>query len=171
MNGDVLPKAHGFPVRLLVPDIYGMKNVKWVTRMEVVEYDLRGYWQTKGWDDTATMHTTSRIDLPKGRSNLTAGGNFIGGVAVAGSRSIHKVEVSTDGGASWAPAVVKPALGQNSWVLWLFRWDLAAGDTAQRRILVRATDGTGALQDAEVRDTLPAGSSGYHTLSVQLAET
>ncbi len=169
MNGELLPKVHGFPARLLVPDIYGMKNVKWITKVDVIEYDLKGYWQTKGWDDTATMHTTSRIDLPRGRSNLTAGENFVGGVAVAGARGIRTVEVSTDGGASWAPAAIKPALGPNSWVLWLYRWELPEADP-ERRLLVRATDGTGVLQTSEVRDTLPEGSSGYHAITVRLAD-
>jgi DMSO/TMAO reductase YedYZ molybdopterin-dependent catalytic subunit len=170
MNGELLPKVHGFPVRLLVPDIYGMKNVKWVTKIEVVEYDFLGYWQTRGWDDTARMHTTSRADIPRNRSNLAAGENFVGGVAVAGSRGIQQVEVSTDGGDSWAVATIKPGLGPNAWVLWLYRWELPIEDTEQRRILVRAADGTGALQTAEVRDTLPEGSSGYHAVSVRLAE-
>ena len=170
MNGEVLPKAHGFPVRLLVPDIYGMKNVKWITKIEVIEYDLKGYWQTKGWDDTATMHTTSRIDIPKNGSNLLAGQSFVGGIAVAGSRGIRKVEVSTDGGGSWGPATIKPALGPDSWVLWLYPWELSAGEAEPRRILVRATDGTGVLQTSVVSDALPAGSSGYHAITVRRAE-
>ena len=171
MNGEPLPRAHGFPARLLVPDIYGMKNVKWLTRIEVVEYDFRGYWQTKGWDDGAIMHTTSRIDLPKNRSNLAAGENFAGGVAVAGSRGIRQVEVSTDGGGSWSFATIKPALGPNTWVVWLHRWELPAGDAAERRILVRATDGLGAVQSAELRESFPEGSSGYHAVTVRQASS
>ena len=168
MNGEVLPQAHGFPVRLLVPDIYGMKNVKWLTKIEVIEYDLKGYWQTRGWDDTARMHTTSRIDLPRGSSNLTAGENFVGGVALAGSRGIQRVEVSTDAGSTWSDATMKPGLGPDTWVLWLHRWELRPDDT-ERRIVVRATDGTGAFQSAEMRDTLPEGSSGYHAVTVRRA--
>ena len=168
MNGEVLPKEHGFPVRLLVPDIYGMKNVKWLTKIEVIEYDVKGYWQTRGWDDTALMQTTSRIDLPRGRSNLPAGENFVGGIAVAGARGVQKVEVSTDGGGTWSPATMKPGLGPNAWVLWLHRWELTTAED-ERRILVRGTDGTGTLQDAEVRDTLPSGSSGYHAVTVHRA--
>lgn len=169
MNGEVLPRIHGFPVRLLVPNIYGMKNVKWITKIEIVEYDLKGYWQTKGWDDTATMHTTSRIDIPKNRANLMVDQNFVGGVAVAGSRGIQRVEVSTDGGSSWGTATIKPALGPDTWLLWLYPWNLP-DDSAERRILVRATDGSGTLQTSVVSDTLPAGASGYHAITVRRAD-
>ena len=127
MNGEVLPKTHGFPVRLLVPNIYGMKNVKWLTKIEVVEYDFTGYWQTRGWNDVATMNTTSRIDLPKNRSNLRSGQNYVGGIALAGSRGIQRVEVSADDGRSWGLAAIKPALSPNTWVLWLYEWNLPEG--------------------------------------------
>jgi DMSO/TMAO reductase YedYZ molybdopterin-dependent catalytic subunit len=169
MNGAVLPQAHGFPVRLLVPDTYGMKNVKWLTKIEVIEYDLKGYWQTRGWDDTARMNTTSQIDVPKNGSNLIAGRSFVGGIAVAGSRGVRNVEVSTDGGASWRPATMKPPLGPDAWALWLYEWALPAEDANPRRILVRATDGTGAVQISETRETLPAGATGHHTITVRPA--
>jgi DMSO/TMAO reductase YedYZ molybdopterin-dependent catalytic subunit len=168
MNGVILPEKHGFPARLIVPDIYGMKNAKWLTKIELVGYDFKGYWQNRGWNDTAQMHTTSRIDLPRNDSFLRPGPNYLGGVAVAGQRGISKVEVSTDSGATWAPATFKPALGPFTWVLWLYRWDFP--ETLDReQILVRATDGTGALQTAEIRDPLPDGSSGYHTIQVRRA--
>jgi hypothetical protein len=169
MNGAVLPPSHGFPARLLVPDIYGMKNVKWVTKIELVGYDFVGYWQRQGWSDVATMHTTSRIDLPRNQSYLRGGRSFVGGVAVAGQRGISRVEVSTDDGRSWQPAVIKPALGPNSWVLWLFEWDLPL-DAADRRLLVRAVDGTRAAQVATRSETVPNGATGYHQVSVRLAE-
>ena len=79
MNEMVLPRNHGFPVRLLVPDIYGMKNVKWVTGIEVVEYDFKGFWQLRGWSDVATINTTARIDIPRNSSFLRPGPNYIGG--------------------------------------------------------------------------------------------
>lgn len=166
MNGDVLPKQHGYPARLLVPDIYGMKNVKWVTKIEVVEYDYRGYWQERGWGDIATMNTTARIDFPKPRSALTPGANYVGGVALAGARGIQKVEVSTDGGQTWAPAVVKPPLGPYTWVLWLYEWSLEAGAPPSRRVLVRATDGRGVAQITEVHDEIPDGATGLHAITV-----
>lgn len=170
MNGQVLPKEHGFPVRLIVPDIYGMKNVKWVTSIEVVEYDYKGYWQTRGWSDTATVNTTARIDVPKNGSFLRSGANFIGGIAHAGQRAVEGVEVSLDGGRSWEPAGVKAALGPNAWTLWLYRWDAPAIEPGQK-LMARATDGTGAVQSATVRETLPDGASGYHAIVVRRADS
>jgi DMSO/TMAO reductase YedYZ molybdopterin-dependent catalytic subunit len=167
MNGEILPKAHGFPVRLLVPDIYGMKNVKWVTKIEVVEYDFTGYWQTRGWNDVATVNTSSRIDLPKNRSNLRTGENYVGGIALAGSRGIQRVEVSIDEGRTWGLASIKPALGPNTWVLWLFGYDLPAGPPDEHRIIVRATDGTGSVQTAMVQEALPSGATGHHAVVVR----
>jgi DMSO/TMAO reductase YedYZ molybdopterin-dependent catalytic subunit len=168
MNDQVLPKKHGFPLRLLVPDIYGMKNAKWVTELEVVEYDFKGYWQNRGWSDTAVMHVTSRIDAPRNNNRLSTGANYIGGVAVAGQRGIQRVEVSIDGGQSWREAAIKPALGPNTWVLWLYQWDTPQGLTGDRQILVRAVDGNGLVQDGVRRDTLPDGASGYHAITVRM---
>jgi DMSO/TMAO reductase YedYZ molybdopterin-dependent catalytic subunit len=166
MNGETLPKNHGYPARLLVPDIYGMKNVKWVTEIEVVDHDYKGYWMVRGWSDIAIMNTTSRIDAPRNGAAFRTGPNFIGGVAVAGQRGIQRVEVSVDDGLTWAPATVKPGLGPNSWVLWLYEWNVpSAGPDA--RIVVRATDGTGAIQESAMRPTLPNGATGYHGITVR----
>jgi hypothetical protein len=98
MNGEPLTPEHGFPVRLLVPGIYGMKDVKWITRIEAVDTDIKGYWQRRGWDDRAEYKTMSRIDAPDSRVN---GETTIAGMAFAGDRGVSKIEVSTDGGASW----------------------------------------------------------------------
>jgi DMSO/TMAO reductase YedYZ molybdopterin-dependent catalytic subunit len=169
MNGEMLPNSHGLPTRLLVPDIYGMKNVKWVKKVEVVGYDFTGFWQTRGWTDVAIMHITARIDAPRPGSYLRTGRNYVGGVALAGERGIRSVEVSVDGGESWVPAIVKPALGPNAWSLWLHAWDLAPSAT-EARLLVRATDGTGAVQISESRPTLPDGANGYHKVAIRTAE-
>ncbi len=165
MNGQPLTRAHGFPARLIVPDIYGMKNAKWVTGIEVVGYDYTGYWQQRGWSDVATMNTTSRIDVPRIRSIVLPGPNYVGGIAVAGERGIKQVEVSTDEGATWAPAMLKPPLGRYTWVHWLFVWDVPP-DATSHRILVRATDGTGARQISELHDEIPNGATGLHSVGV-----
>jgi DMSO/TMAO reductase YedYZ molybdopterin-dependent catalytic subunit len=165
MNGEVLPKAHGFPLRLLAPDIYGMKQVKWITKVEVVDYDFKGLWQNQGWSDVATLNTGSRIDFPKAGEKLSPGPNLVGGIALAGQRGVQRVEVSSDGGRSWAEAAMKPGLGPNAWAVWLHHWNLAPGES-EPRILVRATDGSGVLQTSEVHGDLPNGATGYHAISV-----
>ncbi len=137
MNGEILPKAHGFPLRLLAPDIYGMKQVKWITKVEVVDYDFKGLWQEQGWSDVATLNTGARIDIPKRGANLLPGSNLIGGVALAGMRGVQRVEVSTDGGTSWEQAAMKSQLGPNAWAVWLYHWPVGPG-SADAKILVRA---------------------------------
>jgi DMSO/TMAO reductase YedYZ molybdopterin-dependent catalytic subunit len=158
MNGAPLDKSHGFPARLLIPNIYGMKNVKWLTRIELVDYDFKGYWMQRGWDDAAPYKTSSRVDTPKTRQDPSSGEIPIAGVAFAGQRGIRAVEYSLDDGQTWQPAEVKPALATNTWQLWAARPTLAQG---RYTIRVRATDGKGALQTSINRDSLPDGASGY----------
>src|SRR5919202_1190851 len=118
MNGEPLRKEHGFPARLLIPDIYGMKNVKWLTGIQIVNDDVKGFWQNQGWDDSAQYHVASRIDVPHGRASVSAGPLQVGGVAFAGDRGISRVELSLDGGRTWQEAEVKPRLSPEGWQLW-----------------------------------------------------
>jgi hypothetical protein len=162
MNGAPLTPEHGSPVRLLVPGIYGMKNVKWIARIEAVDFDARGYWQRRGWDDRAEYKTMSRIDAPDG---TVKGETSIAGIAFSGDRGVSKVEVSTDGGASWEQAELKPALSPISWVLWHKRWRPTR--LGRNRLLVRATDGVGQTQTSQYAPPVPSGSSGYHELTIR----
>jgi DMSO/TMAO reductase YedYZ molybdopterin-dependent catalytic subunit len=161
MNGQPLTNAHGFPLRLLVPGIFGMKNVKWITGIEAVDYDFKGYWQKRGWDDKAEYKTMSRIDTP---DSSVKGGATISGVAFAGDRGISKVEVSTDGGKSWVPAEIKPALSKFSWVLWHKEW--SPGQAGSYLIKVRATDGRGDTQTTQFAPPDPSGATGLHSIKV-----
>ena len=162
MNGEALTPEHGFPVRLLVPGIYGMKNVKWITRLEAVDSDVKGYWQRRGWDDRAEYKTMSRIDAP---DETVSGETAIAGIAFAGDRGISKVEISTDGGANWEQAELKPALSPISWTLWHRRWRPA--QPGKHRVLVRATDGGGQTQTSRYAPPAPSGSSGYHGVTLR----
>jgi hypothetical protein len=164
MNGEPLGAAHGFPLRLVVPGIYGMKNVKWIKRIEAVNYDFKGYWQKRGWDDRAEYKTMSRIDAP---SDDVAGPTTIAGVAFAGDRGISGVEVSTDGGRTWEPAQIKPALSPYSWALWHKEWSPAPAAT--HMLVVRATDGRGVTQTAERTTAAPSGATGHHARSIKSA--
>jgi DMSO/TMAO reductase YedYZ molybdopterin-dependent catalytic subunit len=161
MNGEPLSVSHGSPVRLIVPGIYGKKNVKWITGIEAVNYDYLGFWQNRGWDDRAVYKTLSRIDAPESAVGESA---TIAGIAFAGDRGISKVEVSTDGGKTWEQAEIKPALSQYSWVLWHKEW--SPGYSGSHLIKVRATDGTGTTQTAVYSSPYPNGSSGYDSKEV-----
>jgi DMSO/TMAO reductase YedYZ molybdopterin-dependent catalytic subunit len=161
MNGEPLSGVHGFPLRLLVPGIFGMKNVKWITRIEAVNVDFKGYWQKRGWDDKAEYKTMSRIDTP---DSSVKGGATISGIAFAGDRQISRVEVSTDSGKTWETAELKPALSPYSWVLWHKAW--APQQKGKLSIKVRATDGRGDLQTSQYTAPDPSGATGLHSIIV-----
>jgi DMSO/TMAO reductase YedYZ molybdopterin-dependent catalytic subunit len=166
MNGAPLKREHGYPARLLIPGIYGMKNVKWLTGISIVSNDFKGFWQNQGWDDAAPYQTESRIDIPRGRDSLNAGSLSVGGVAFAGDRGISAVEVSTDGEKTWQPAQVKPGLSPYSWQLW--RADINV-DRSVRDVRVRAVDGKGRPQTREENDPFPAGATGYHAVRIAVS--
>ncbi len=110
MNGVPLPLGHGFPARVIVPGHYGMKSVQWLTDIEVVAEDYKGYYAQKGWTDEAIVKTTSRIDLPGHGTTIKGLHHYIEGLAFAGTRGIKQVEISTDGGESWMPTTVDAPL-------------------------------------------------------------
>jgi DMSO/TMAO reductase YedYZ molybdopterin-dependent catalytic subunit len=168
MNGKPLERQHGFPVRVLVMGLYGIKNVKWLSELEVVDHDYKGYWQARGWTDTGVYKTFSRIDVPVAGSTLKrVERNWLAGVAFAGDRGIRTIEVSVDGGKAWRPAQVKPAMGNHTWVLWAFEWTPVAPGTVT--LMVRAVDGTGAPQPVGPTPPLPDGVEGLHRVTVQVA--
>ena len=167
-NGAPLTQEHGFPCRLRVPSIYGMKNVKWLTSIEIVDRDYEGYWMVRGWSDEAVVKTESRIDVAGADGSATVGKEtWIAGVAWAGSRGVSKVEVSTDSGATWRIATLKEPLADNAWRLWALRW------TPERRgatrLLCRATDGEGEVQTKRTAEPHPDGASGYHAVEVEVS--
>ena len=164
MNNQTLPMGHGFPARMLVPGIYGMKHAKWITHIEVVNQDYQGYWQQRGWSDAAPINMTSRIDTPLDGVTLTARKpTYVAGVAFSGNRGISEVDVSFDGGNSWTPATLKKPLSNLTWVLWEVPWTPHAGTYT---IVVHAVDMAGNVQDPQIAPPLPDGSTGFHTISV-----
>jgi DMSO/TMAO reductase YedYZ molybdopterin-dependent catalytic subunit len=167
-NGRPLTQEHGFPCRVRVPSIYGMKNVKWLESIEVVPVDYDGYWQDRGWSDEAVVKTQSRIDVAGDDFQAVVGRPaWIAGVAWAGDREVSRVEVSVDGGRSWTEARLKNAISDLSWRLWAYRWvPDRAGDYV---VMCRATDGTGTVQTAAEADPHPDGASGYDSATVQVA--
>lgn len=163
INGAPLPQAHGYPARLLIPGLYGMKNGKWLTSLEVSSGDYEGYWETRGWTKEAKVKMTSRIDLPADGTVLTRKPTWIAGVAYAADRGIGRVEVSADAGATWNPAILRRPLGALTWVLWQYQWQPTAGSHV---LAVRAIDLAGNVQTAAGAPTLPDGASGYHAIQV-----
>ena len=168
MNGEKLPAAHGYPLRLLVPGLYGIKNVKWITEIEVYAGDYLGYWQRKGWTDDGTIKIFSRIDSPGHYQALRGPTQTFRGIAFGGPHSISKVEISLDAGRTWHECQIEPPMSPYSWVIWNFRWQ--PPKRGRYQVVVRATDTTGQLQIAEMIRPQPAGASGYHTIIADVEE-
>jgi DMSO/TMAO reductase YedYZ molybdopterin-dependent catalytic subunit len=164
MNGQPLPQAHGFPVRVVVPGLYGyVSATKWVVDMEFTTFGaFNAYWVKMGWSQQAVIKTESRIDVPKPRSTVAAGQVTIAGVAWAQHRGIEAVEVSVDG--VWYEAKLAPQDTIGTWRQWYYVWN--ATTPGLHVLQVRATDKTGYTQTAVNHKTEPNGATGYHTIRV-----
>ncbi|MFG3441761.1 molybdopterin-dependent oxidoreductase [Nonomuraea sp. NPDC047897] len=167
MNGEVLPVDHGFPVRQVVPGLYGyVSATKWVVDVKVTRFDRdEAYWTPRGWAARGPIKTQSRIDLPKPDASLAAGPVTIAGVAWAQHTGIDAVEVRVDRGA-WRQARLAQVPGPDTWRQWALDWDATPGS---HTIEVRATDAAGRTQPEERTPTAPDGATGWHTVTVQVA--
>jgi DMSO/TMAO reductase YedYZ molybdopterin-dependent catalytic subunit len=167
MNDVPLPAEHGFPARLIVPGLYGyVSATKWLTELELTTLQaFDAYWVPRGWAKEAPILTQSRIDLPRDGASVVAGPVAVGGVAWAPDRGIASVELSVDGGP-WQAATLATELSASTWVLWKWMWQATAG---QHILEVRATDGTGAVQTAEITPPDPDGARGHHRIAVSVA--
>jgi DMSO/TMAO reductase YedYZ molybdopterin-dependent catalytic subunit len=166
MNGKTLPQDHGFPVRTLVPNIYGMKNVKWLRSIEVATFDVFGYWQEQGWSDGAIVNTGTRIDVPARTLKWNGGEVTIAGIAFAGARGISKVELSFDNGKTWLAARLEAPAGPLTWRRWSAQWTPPSVGT--HTLQARATDGRGDTQTPVGRQPFPNGATGYDVLQVNV---
>ena len=148
-----------------MPNIYGMKNVKWLKSIECVTFDYLGYWMERGWSDLAVVNTNTRIDTP-GRAAKWDGTATIpiAGIAFAGARGIAAVEVSTDGGKAFSAAELEPALGPLTWVRWKVDW--TPPGTGKFAIVARSTDKTGARETEIRRGPFPNGATGWDSVDV-----
>ncbi|RKN54096.1 molybdopterin-binding oxidoreductase [Micromonospora costi] len=164
MNGEPLPVEHGFPVRMVVPGLYGYVSAcKWVTELELTSFaDFDAYWVPRGWSAQGPIKTQSRIDAPRARNRLTAGPVMVAGVAWAQHRGVRRVEVRVDDGP-WQEAELAPTVSVDTWVQWSWRWEATPGE---HRLQVRATDATGETQTDRQQDVVPDGATGWHTVRV-----
>ena len=181
MNGVPLPQEHGYPLRAIIPGLYGMMNAKWVTEIQVVDKVHEGFWQRRGWSNNAEYQTHSTIAIPGdspvrkrlvelGASKVLAGRMApIAGIAFAGDRGILKVEVSTDGGKTWETASVKDPLSGYTWVFWATEWNPPT--IGEYQIMVRATDKAGNVQTANLQNPFPSGATGYHIVDITVETT
>ncbi|XUZ99139.1 molybdopterin-dependent oxidoreductase [Streptomyces araujoniae] len=164
MNGEPLPFTHGFPVRMLVPGLYGYVSAcKWIEDIELTTFaDFDAYWVKRKWARKAPIKTQSRIDTPKPFGRPGAGTVMVAGVAWAQHRGIEKVEIRVDDGP-WRPAQLAEQTTIDTWRQWSYPWRATPGG---HTLTVRATDGTGETQTERRTGTVPDGASGWHSVVV-----
>ncbi|OFW66911.1 MAG: hypothetical protein A2Z12_01060 [Actinobacteria bacterium RBG_16_68_21] len=168
MNGESLPREHGYPARLIVPGLYGyVSATKWLSEVELTGWDdFDAYWVPRGWAKEAPIKTQSRIDVPRPGETVPAGPVVFAGVAWAPLKGIDRVEVRVGQDGDWHGAEITEPLSSTAWVQWMATIDLAPG---RYQVQVRATDGTGVVQTSETQAPRPDGATGYHTTSVTVA--
>jgi DMSO/TMAO reductase YedYZ molybdopterin-dependent catalytic subunit len=167
MNGEPLPLAHGFPVRMIVPGLYGyVSATKWVVDLELTTFEAYdAYWVQRGWAQQAPIKTMSRIDVPRSGRVVPAGPITVAGVAWAQHRGIDRVELRVDQGP-WQPAELAPEYAVDTWRQWRFAWEARP---TRHTLQVRAMDRTGYTQTGAVSDPPPDGATGWHTIVVKVA--
>ena len=168
MNGEPLPVEHGFPVRMVVPGLYGYVSAcKWIVEMEATTFAAYDpYWVERGWAEQAPIKTSSRIDTPRPLASLASSEVTVGGVAWAQQRGIESVEVRVDEGP-WETAELADSGGIDSWRQWSWTWP--SPTSGNHTLAVRATDGDGVTQSQERAEPFPNGSSGWHSVVVNVA--
>jgi len=167
MNGEALPRAHGYPARMVVPGLYGfISATKWLTRLTLTTYaDEQAYWTERDWATDAPIKPSARIDTPKSLAEVEAGRTVIGGVAWAqNDGGVAKVQVKVDGGG-WQDATLGPDAGSSYWRQWYFEWDATKG---QHNVAARVVDADGDIQTDVRAEPFPEGSSGIHTLILRV---
>ncbi|WP_406015477.1 molybdopterin-dependent oxidoreductase [Streptomyces sp. NBC_00984] len=167
MNGEPLPFAHGFPVRMVVPGLYGYVSAcKWIEDIELTTFDAYdAYWVRQSWAQQAPVKTQSRIDTPRALASPKPGTVPVAGVAWAQHRGISRVEVRVDGGP-WHPARLAAQDSKDTWRQWVWKWPATSG---RHTLEVRATDGTGATQTGRRTGTVPDGATGWHSVVVDVS--
>ncbi len=163
-DGVPLPVEHGFPLRIYIPDVYGMKQPKWIESIDATDRWEPGYWVVRGWDKVARMKATSVIDTVGMDMKIISAEQgtpiAIGGIAHAGARGISRVEVQVDEGP-WQQAALRTPLSELTWVLWRYDWPFQSG---RHTFTVRCYDGSGTPQIVTPAPAEPSGATGLHTV-------
>ena len=166
-DGNTLPKDHGFPLRIWIPDRYGMKQPKWITEIEVTDEYREGYWVERNWDEVAQVKTTSVIDTVAVDHIIEDGAQRrvpVGGIAFSGARGISGVQVRVDGGG-WQDAELRSPLSETTWVIWRYEWPFAEGEHLFE-VRCRELDGTPQIE--EETDNRPDGATGIDSVEVEI---
>ena len=167
-DGNALPKDHGFPLRIWIPDRYGMKQPKWITEIEVTDEYQEGYWVERNWDEVAQVKTTSVIDTVAVDHIIEDGDQRrvpVGGIAFSGARGISAVQVRVDGG-EWQDAQLRSPLSETTWVIWRYEWPFEEG---QHLFEVRCRELDGTPQIEETTDNRPDGATGIDSFEATIA--
>jgi DMSO/TMAO reductase YedYZ molybdopterin-dependent catalytic subunit len=167
MNGEPLPVEHGFPVRMVVPGLYGyVSATKWVVDLKVTTFAADvAYWTPRGWSERGPIKTAARIDVPSGGGQVKLGKVAVAGVAWAQHRGIRAVEVKVDDGP-WQRARMAAQPTVDAWRQWVLEWHAPKGN---HTLTVRAVDGTGAVQTEHEAPPAPDGASGWHSVNVTVS--
>ncbi|MBB2965889.1 molybdopterin-dependent oxidoreductase [Leifsonia aquatica] len=167
MNGQPLPLEHGYPVRMVVPGLYGyVSATKWVVELQVTRFDaVTSYWTDRGWSERGPVKLSSRIDVPAAGRQVKAGTVAVAGVAWSQHVGVSAVEVRVDHG-DWVPAQLADAISIDTWRQWKYEW---AAEPGTHTLTVRATDARGTVQTAKEQDVVPDGATGLHTITVTVA--
>jgi len=170
MNGRSLPDRHGYPLRAIVPGYFGEKHVKWLTRIELTGDNVKGFYETQGWGPDFMTPTRSRIDAPDHESRFSlgqlSGPIEVKGIAFGGDRGISRVEISDDDGETWTDGNVHYPGTKLTWALWTYQWRPDGPD--DYTLVVRATDGEGAVQEWEEDRSPFSGVTGFHKIAVHV---
>ncbi len=164
MNGQDLLPVHGYPVRIFIPGKFGMKQPKWVTRIELVKKPHIGYWESQGWSDSCERWAHARFTDLKGGARISGRDFQFFGYAIGNLDGIRAVEISFDDGKSWKPATIFSSPSPIVWTFWKFFW--VRPKPGKYRIRVRAIDGKGRVEGPEPTSTFPSGATGQEVMNV-----
>ncbi len=163
MNGVPLPREHGFPLRVLITGKYGMKQPRWLERIEVTRESVSGYWENRGWSDSCQVRMTSRIDSARRESE---GVWRVAGIAYCGGLPVGRVELSDDDGKTWREARLTSPAAPNAWSTWEWEWNPAIRGGVV--LTVRVVDSAGDRQIEDYSGSFPSGSTGLHRVIVRV---